>query len=58
MRGYTRLRRFAIGLLKAQKTNETIPAQMKKLLLNTRAVSDLLKMTRNAMPRNQNLTLA
>jgi predicted transposase YbfD/YdcC len=50
----TRLRRFAIGLLKKQKTAETIPEKMKKLLLNTRAVFDLLKMTRNAMPRGSN----
>ncbi len=50
----TRLRRFAIGLLKGQKTAETIPEKMKKLLLNTRAVFDLLKMTRNAMPRSGN----
>ncbi|MCP3877177.1 MAG: hypothetical protein GY701_02105, partial [Sulfitobacter sp.] len=33
----TRLRRFAIGLLKSKKNNETIPEMMKKLLLNTRA---------------------
>lgn len=47
----TRLRRFAIGLLKGKKSAETIPEKMKKLLLNTRAVFDILKMTRNAMPR-------
>ncbi len=46
----TRLRRFAIGLLKSKKTNETIPEMMKKLLLNTRAVFDYLKMTRNSNP--------
>ena len=40
----TRLRRFAIGLLKSKKTNETIPEKMKKLMLNTRAVFDYLKM--------------
>lgn len=50
----TRLRRFAIGLLKAKRTTETIPEQMKKLLLNTRAVFDILKMTRNSMPRKGN----
>jgi len=44
----TRLRRFAIGLLKSKKSNETIPEMMKKLLLNTRAVFDYLKMTRNS----------
>ncbi|MEW7984012.1 MAG: ISAs1 family transposase [Candidatus Sedimenticola endophacoides] len=50
----SRLRRFAIGLLKGKKTDESIPEKMKKLLLNTRAVFDILKMTRNAMPRNGN----
>ena len=46
----TRLRRFAIGLLKTKKSNETIPEKMKKLMLNTRAVFDYLKMTRNSNP--------
>ena len=48
----TRLRRFAIGLLKGKgkKRNETIPETMKKLLMNTRAVFDFLKMTRNSNP--------
>jgi len=46
----TRLRRFAVGLLKSKKSNETIPEMMKKLLLNTRAVFDCLKMTRNSNP--------
>ena len=46
----TRLRRFAIGLLKSKKTNETIPEKMKKLILNTRAVFDYLKMTHNLNP--------
>ena len=50
----TRLRRFAIGLLKGRKTAETIPEKMKKLLFNTRAVFDILKMTRNSMPRGGN----
>lgn len=54
----TRLRRFAIGLLKRKKSAETIPEKMKKLLLNTRAVFDILKMTRNAMPRRGNSSLA
>ena len=54
----TRLRRFAIGLLKRQNTTETIPEKMKKLLLNTRAVFDILKMTRNAMPRRNISSLA
>lgn len=46
----TRLRRFAIGLLKSKNSNETIPEMMKKLLLNTRAVFDYLKMSRNSNP--------
>jgi len=46
----TRLRRFAIGLLKSKKRNETIPEMMKKLMLNTRAIFDYLKMTRNSNP--------
>lgn len=50
----TRLRRFAIGLLKGKKTTESIPEKMKKLLLNTRAVFDILKMTCNSMPRSGN----
>ena len=44
----TRLRRFAIGLLKSKKPKETIPEKMKKLMLNRRAVFDYLKMTRNS----------
>lgn len=54
----TRLRRFAIGLLKGKQTTQTIPELMKKLLLNTRAVFDILKMTRNAMPRSGNFAQA
>jgi predicted transposase YbfD/YdcC len=46
----TRLRRFAIGLLKSKKKNETIPEMMKKLLFNPRIVFDYLKMTRNSNP--------
>lgn len=46
----TRLRRFAIGLLKSKQRNETIPEMMQKLMLNTRAVFDYLKMTRNSNP--------
>lgn len=48
----TRLRRFAIGLLESKKRNKTIPEMMKKLMLNTRAVFDYLKMTRNSNPRS------
>jgi len=50
----TRLRRFAIDLLKGQRTAGSIPEKMKKLLLNTRAIFDILKMTRNSMPRSGN----
>ncbi|MFC1680719.1 ISAs1 family transposase [Pseudomonadota bacterium] len=46
----TRLRRFAIGLLKSKQKNETIPEMMKKLMWNTRTVFDYLKMTRNSNP--------
>ena len=46
----TRLRRFAIGLLKSKQKSETIPEMMKKLMWNTRAVFDYLKMTRNSNP--------
>jgi len=44
----TRLRRFAIGLLKSKNPRQTIPEKMKKLMLNRRAVFDYLKMTRNS----------
>lgn len=54
----TRLRRFAIGLLKSKKTNESIPAMMKNLLLNTRAVFDYLKMTLNSKPRGKKSAVA
>lgn len=46
----TRLRRFAIGLLKSKNDNKTIPEMMKNLMWNTRAVFDYLKMTRNSNP--------
>ncbi len=47
----TRLRRLAIGLIqKRKKGNETVSEKMKKLLLNTRAVFDYLKITRNSNP--------
>jgi len=51
----TRLRRFAIGLLKAKKSKETIPEMMKKLMWNTRTVFDYLKMTKNSNPRINSL---
>ena len=54
----TRLRRFAIGLLKTRQSNETIPAMMKKLLWNTRAVFDYLKMTRSSNSRINRLAVS
>ncbi len=54
----TRLRRFAIGILKGKKTNETIPAMMKNLMWNIRAVFDYLKMTRNSNPRINSLRVS
>lgn len=51
----TRLRRFAIGLLKSKQSKESIPAMMKKLMWNTRAVFDYLKMTKNSNPRTKRL---
>lgn len=54
----TRLRRFAIGLLKGTKQPGSIPEKMKKLLLNVRAVFDILKMTRNTMPRREIIGVA
>jgi predicted transposase YbfD/YdcC len=47
----TRLRRFAIGLLKAiQKPAQTIAALMRDLTFRTRRVFDLLRMTKNSAP--------
>lgn len=54
----TRLRRFAIGLLKSKQKKQTIAEMMKKLMLNTRAVLDYLKLTKNSNKREVNLALA
>ena len=57
----TRLRRFAIGLLKARQKkniNETIAEMMKKLLFNTRGVFDYLKMTTNSNKQSMTYVLA
>lgn len=54
----TRLRRFAIGLLKSKKSEETIPEMMKKLMWNTRAVFDYLKMTKNSNTRINGLAVS
>ena len=47
----TRLRRFALGILKSfQKPNQSIAAAMRKLCFNTRLVFDYLRMTKNSAP--------
>ncbi len=47
----TRLRRFAIGILKAfQKPAQSVAAMMRKLCFNTRLVFDYLRMTKNSAP--------
>lgn len=45
----TRLRRFAVGILKSfQKPHQSIAEMMRKLSFNTRLVFDYLRMTRNS----------
>jgi len=47
----TRLRRFAVGILKSfQKPYQSIAEMMRKLSFNTRRVFDYLRMTRNSNP--------
>ena len=46
----TRLRRFAVGLIKS-KNIKSVSQKMRQLLLNTRAVFDYLKMSRNSQPQ-------
>ena len=47
----TRLRRFAVGILKSfQKPNQSIAAALRKLCFNTRLVFDYLRMTKNSAP--------
>ena len=47
----TRLRRFAVGILKSfQKPHQSIAKMMRKLSFNTRLVFDYLRMTRNSNP--------
>ena len=49
----TRLRRFAVGILKSfQKPAQSIAEMMRKLTFNTRLVFDYLRMTQNAIPRS------
>lgn len=44
----TRLRRFAVGILKSFQTTESIPEMMRKLCFCTRRVFDYLRMTKNS----------
>ena len=44
----TRLRRFAIGVIKSKKGVKSVPQKMRELMLNTRLVFDYLKMTENS----------
>ena len=46
----TRLRRFAVGLIKS-KNVKSVSQKMRQLLLNTRAVFDYLKLSRNSQVR-------
>jgi len=48
----TRLRRFAIGLIKS-KSSDCVASVIRKLQLNVRAVFDYLQMTKNSQPRSQ-----
>ena len=46
----TRLRRFAVGILKSfQKSSQSIASMMRHLSLNTRLVFDYLRMTKNSI---------
>ena len=48
----TRLRRFAVGILKSfQKPAQSIPEMMRKLTFRTRLVFDYLRMTQNSCAR-------
>lgn len=49
----TRLRRFAVGLLKSfQKPRQSIATMMRNLAFNTRLVFDYLRMTQNSINRS------
>jgi len=48
----TRLRRFAIGLIKS-KSRDSVAATLRKLSRNVRHVFDYLRMTDNSTPRSQ-----
>ena len=48
----TRLRRFAVGVLKSfQKSRQSIATMMRNLVFNTRLVFDYLRMTQNSITR-------
>ncbi|MBK6972055.1 MAG: hypothetical protein IPH26_03560 [Sterolibacteriaceae bacterium] len=47
----TRLRRFAVGILKSFQSTESIAEMMRKLCFNTRLVFDYLRMTNNSASR-------
>jgi len=48
----TRLRRFAVGILKSlQKPNQSIAQMMRQLMIRTRTVFDYLRMTSNSLAR-------
>lgn len=50
----TRLRRFAVGILKSfQKPAQSIAEMMRKLAFNTRLVFDYLRMTQNSITRSR-----
>ncbi len=46
----TRLRRFAVGLIKSRGVR-SVAQKMRQLMLNTRTVFDYLRMTKNSRPR-------
>ena len=49
----TRLRRFAVGILKSfQKPAQSIAEMMRKLAFRTRLVFDYLRMTQNSITRS------
>ncbi len=51
----TRLRRFAVGILKSfQRQSESISEIMRKLSFRTRSVFDYLRMTKNSAPEGAN----
>ena len=49
----TRLRRFAVGILKSfQKPAQSVAGMMRKLAFRTRLVFDYLRMTQNSISRS------